>query len=54
MSHAVARAIRLVLGMVVGGGEDGGVGRWWRVVEGGRERALQRKKLRVGGQAGGS
>jgi len=32
MSHAVARVIRLVPGMVVGGGEDGGVGRWWRVV----------------------
>jgi hypothetical protein len=32
MSHAVARVVRLVPGVVmVGGGKCGG-GRWWRVV----------------------
>ena len=57
MSHAVARVVRLARwmagGVMIVGGEGGG-GRWCRVVEGLRERVLQRKKLRVGGQAGGS
>jgi hypothetical protein len=51
MSHAVARVVRLVPGVV---GGEGDFARWRVVVFGGRGRVLQRKKLRVGGQAGGS
>ena len=32
MSHAGARVVRLVPGVVLVGGGEGGVGRWWREV----------------------